>query len=391
MRIFFSVGEPSGDQHAAHLIEALQRRSPGVECVGFGGPLMEQAGCRLEFTLTNLAVMGFLRVLPLLRQFWGLYRNARRIFRENPPDAVVLVDFPGFNWWIARAAKAQGIPVYYFCPPQLWAWGAWRIKKVRKFIDHVLCCLPFEAEWYRGQGVAAECVGHPFFDEVRERKLDAGFLAAHQPARGESQRTVAVLPGSRNHEVHHNWPLQLEIMTRLQRRFGNLRFLVACYKESQRQYCAEQLAAWKTELPVELCVGKTSEIIELGDVCVLVSGSVSLEVLARTTPAVVIYHCTRLFSWFAQAVITCKYMTLPNLVVDRILMPEFPTVGNPEQKLAALIRVLSRWLEDPAERHRHRAELREVYERIGQPGATERVAEILLRHHAAASAIRRAA
>ena len=124
MRIFFSAGEPSGDQHSARLIRELQSRHPEFQAEGFGGPNMQNAGCQLHFELTELAVMGFLRVVPLLAKFRRLVQQAEAYFDTNPPDAVVLVDFPGFNWWIARAAKTRGIPVYYYLPPQLWGWLA---------------------------------------------------------------------------------------------------------------------------------------------------------------------------------------------------------------------------------------------------------------------------
>jgi lipid A disaccharide synthetase len=182
-----------------------------------------------------------LKVLPLLGKFISLSRQAGRIFRESRPDAVILVDFPGFNWWIARQAKALGIPVFYYCPPQLWAWAPWRVRKMRKLVDHVLCCLEFEAKWYRERGVPAEWVGHPFFDEIAEKELDVGFLEAHASGSRNPGPLVAILPGSRNHEVHGNFPIQLQIMAELHRRLPETQFLVACYKESQRQYCAEQL------------------------------------------------------------------------------------------------------------------------------------------------------
>ena len=123
MEIYFSVGEPSGDQHAASLIKEMKQRQTDLKCCGYGGPLMEEAGCDLHYPLTNLAVMGIWAVIPLLKQFCRLVFRAGRYFKEHRPDAVVLVDFPGFNWWIARKAKAAGIPVFYYMPPQLWAWA----------------------------------------------------------------------------------------------------------------------------------------------------------------------------------------------------------------------------------------------------------------------------
>src|SRR6476646_9664202 len=142
MKIFFSVGEPSGDLHGANLIRELRRRRPDCEFVGYGGPRMAAAGCDLHEDLTKLAVMWLLHALLNIHKFWNLASRADRYFRHHRPDAVVLIDYPGFNWWIARRAKAHGIPVFYYGVPQLWAWAGWRIKKMRRFVDHVLSKLP---------------------------------------------------------------------------------------------------------------------------------------------------------------------------------------------------------------------------------------------------------
>ena len=182
MKIFFSVGEPSGDLHGANLIRELKRRRSDFEFVGYGGPRMAAAGCQLHEDLTKFAMMWFFRVLLNLHYFWDLASRADRYFRHQRPDAVVLIDYPGFNWWIARRAKAHGIPVFYYGTPQIWAWAGWRIKKMRRFVDHVLCKLPFEEEWFRERGCHATYVGHPYFDELRGETLDAEFI--------ERQRTV---------------------------------------------------------------------------------------------------------------------------------------------------------------------------------------------------------
>jgi len=390
VKIFFSVGEPSGDQHAAHLVSELMSQRADVECVGFGGPLMRDAGCRIDFELTDLAVMGILKVLPLIQKFRGLVRQASEQFERERPDAVILVDFPGFNWWIARAAKKAGIPVFYYCPPQLWAWAPWRISKVKRFVDHVLACLPFEAEWYQKRGVPAQYVGHPFFDEIADKPLDRQFLEGQFAREG---RRIAILPGSRTHEVHSNFPVQIEVMRKLSQEFPDVRFLVASYKPAQRDYCEQLLKRKGGELPVEFYVGKTSEILELAECCLMVSGSVSLEVLARGVPAVVLYRADWFFALLARMLVTCRYMSLPNLVADRLLMPEHRIVESffLRQKTEAITNHLRTWLSDPLELARTMVPLNALRDSLMKTGATKNVAQYVLDQFTAPERTSRAA
>ncbi len=162
MRIFISAGEPSGDLHAANLIGSLRRQYPDARFEGFGGERMTAAGAHLLYPLANLAVMWFLQVFLNIVTFIRLVFMADRHFRDHKPDAVVLVDYPGLHWWIAARAKARGIPVFYFVPPQIWAWAGWRVKKVRRSIDLVLCSLPFEPPWYHARGSR-----RPFMSGIR--------------------------------------------------------------------------------------------------------------------------------------------------------------------------------------------------------------------------------
>ena len=207
--IFFSVGEPSGDQHAARLIREIHQLAPEIQCRGFGGADMRAAGCDIDVDLTQEAVVGLLEVLPKLRYFFKVAGQADQAFEHHDIDAVVLVDFPGFNWHIAKRAKRFGIPVYYYCPPQLWAWGGWRIRKMRRLIDHVLAVLPIEKKYFGHHGISTTYVGHPFFDAVHQSPLDQTILNRCEHDLAAGSRLVAVLPGSRNHEVHQNWPIFL--------------------------------------------------------------------------------------------------------------------------------------------------------------------------------------
>lgn len=375
MHVFFSVGEPSGDNHAAHLIHILKHRRSDLRVTGFGGPKMEQAGCRLLFPLTTMAVMGIIAVLPLIWKFYKLVKQAEQHFRTHKPDLVVLVDFPGFNWWIARKAKALGIPVIYYMPPQLWAWGSWRIRRVRKYVDLVLSGLTFETDWYAERKIPVMYVGHPFFDEVAEHRLDELFCREWD---SKETRTVAILPGSRKQEVRRCWPLLLNILQQLHARFPKVNFLVANYKEIQRQFCVEEYEKLQQALPVSFFVGKTSEIIEIADCAVMVSGSVSLEMVARRTPFVAMYRS----SWFTYfvgcIVIVCKYWSLPNLIAGRIVMPEIFSVGNPKPAIDSIVSEMSHWLANPAKLAAATAELDELRNRIHTTGATRRAAEVIL-------------
>lgn len=376
MRLFFSVGEPSGDLHAARLIRELRTLEPHLEVSGLGGPQMEGAGCAVHYRLTELAVMGLFAVLPMLGRFIGVLRQVGRWLDADRPDAVVLVDFPGFNWWVARMAKRRGIPVIYLLPPQMWAWASWRVHKMRRLIDWTLCALPFEHRWYQERGVPATLIGHPFFDEVSERRLDQTFLD-HQSQHPGSGPVVAILPGSRRQEVLVNFPVQLAVMHKLVERVPGIRFLVANYREPQREHCERVLAQQGADLPVEFHVGKTSEILETARVCLMVSGSVSLEVLARRRPAVVLYRVGWVNWIIGRLLIRCRYISLPNLLADRPLMPEFVLRTPTPEAVEEMTGLLTGWLTDSVQCRTKAAELEALAVQVTRPGATREAARWL--------------
>ena len=376
MRLFFSAGEPSGDQHSARLIRELQSRHPEFQAEGFGGPNMRDAGCQLHFELTELAVMGFLRVVPLLAKFRRLVKQAEAYFDTNPPDAVVLVDFPGFNWWIARAAKTRGIPVFYYLPPQLWGWAGWRVKRVRKWVDHVLCALPFEYDWYKARGVNATWVGHPFFDQVAERRIDTEAIAE---MRGTAKQTVVtLLPGSRNHEIEKNWPVMMEVVRRVQSVVSNIRWVVGSYRERQMQRCQELQAEAGLSTPLHYFVNQTPEAIEAGDCCYMVSGSISLELLGRRKPGMVIYRVPTIGRFFSKFLMKCRFITLPNLIADDEVMPEFISNGDPENDIQKMTATLLDWLQNPQSLAQRRAVMSDLADKATDTGATRRAADFLM-------------
>jgi lipid-A-disaccharide synthase len=390
MKIFFSAGEPSGDLHGANLIRQLRTRRPDVECVGYGGPLMAEAGCDLHANLTALAVMWILRALWHLPEFLTLASRADRYFRHHRPDAVVLIDYPGFNWWIARRAKAHGIPVFYFAPPQVWAWLQYRVKKMRRLVDHVLCGLPFEAEWFRAHGCNATLVGHPFFDEVRRQQLDEGFLEQAK-IRHKNRRLVTILPGSRTQEVTQNLDEFLKAAAIVRARVPDVWFAVAAFKSQHADFARERIA--QIGLPVEVHVGKTPELIHLAECCMAVSGSVSLELLYQKKPTVIQYRVGRIGYALQKRLRKSKYITLVNLLAtkdplgiaaasdkagpaaDRPLFPEFLSY---EDCSLAVASQMIRWLLDSEQREGLIAELAKLKARVGHGGASQTAAVYIL-------------
>ena len=379
-RLFFSVGEPSGDLHAANLIRAVQQISPSTTFRGLGGSRMIQAGLELDYDLTSLAVMGFAEVLPKLREFFRVADLAEQSFARGDVDGVVLIDFPGFNWHIARRAKKYGLPVFYYLPPQLWAWGGWRVKKMRRYVDHVLCNLPFETLWFQKRNVDAHYVGHPFFDAVAQQVLDVRFV---EKWRDNKTLQVAVLPGSRDHEVHNIWPLQLEVIRNLAAKHPQTQFLVAAIKDSHALWCRSQLKASDSKLPIHIFAGKTSEIIELSDCSLMKSGSVSLELMARGKPAAVMYHLSQTTYAMAKLLVKCKRMSLPNLIADEQVLPEFLSHGKLNSKSALrsiedVTQEMSRLLGDPEYRMTQRRNLNALASQFAKPGASNAAARFIM-------------
>ena len=308
---FLSAGEPSGDIHAAQLVEELKKRFPTARFVAYGGPQMQKAGCETPVMLTELAVMWFGRVLWNLRTFLGYLRDAKKFFEREKPDMVILVDFPGLNWLLAKRAKAAGIPVCYFMPPQVWGWAQWRVKKMQRFVDFVLCTLPFEEKWLHKHGVEAINIGHPFFAEVREKKIDNGFVRSLD-ADTPSRPILLVLPGSRNQEITNNIRDLITALKEVTRRVPSVRPMVGAFKASQAETVRAALAA--ENLPLPVYVGHTAELMSVCSAALAVSGSVSMELLAHRVPTVIYYRISRLAYIVMRRFRRVKYITLVNLL-----------------------------------------------------------------------------
>ena len=391
MRVFLSAGEPSGDHHAALLVRALRAARPDVECLGLGGPHMDAAGCRLVADMTRLAVMWFLRVLLNIHRFVDLARRAERSFLDRRPDVCVLVDFPGFHWWLAWRAKRHGIPVVFYCPPQVWAWAQWRVAKMRRLVDHVLSALPFEHEWFTTHGVRSTLVGHPFFDE-----LDA---AAADGSNRDDRPLVLLLPGSRSQEIEGVLGTLVRAAGLVRRHVPRARLAIGALhpRHAARITAAIGSSAAARELGIEVHAGRTRRLIAEATAAIACSGSVSLELLAARVPTVIVYRISGLAyvvqSWFRHA----RFITLVNLLACRVpvgpvrpvlwppatvppadpeaIYPEYLAVQDPAERAAGHV---VEWLVDPAARRRVGERIEAVAVAVARRGSATRAAAAVI-------------
>ena len=318
-QIFFSAGEPSGDAHAASLIKEIKSLNPAIRCVGYGGQLMQKAGLEMHHDLTQKAVMFLGFAASQLYFYYKLYRQTQKYFAENNIKAVVLVDYPGFNWWVARAARQQNIPVYYFMPPQLWAWGASRIKKMHRLVDYVFTTMPFETKWFQERDCQVIEIGHPFLEEAKHHKIDMDFV---EGLKSDEQPILTILPGSRDQEIAHNFDDLLSAVEKVQREAPNVRPMIAAFKQEHADAINQKLSERGLAIPVY--VGRTQELIRAAHFAIAVSGSVTMELMANGVPTVVYYKLHRIAHFVQRFFRRSRYITLVNLLGIEQFTPGSP-------------------------------------------------------------------
>lgn len=369
MHVFISAGEPSGDLHGSNLIGSLKQLDSNIAFSGLGGDRMIAAGITPLVHVKDLSVVGLLKVAERFFDLSHYLDLVRRHFKKNRPDVVVLIDFPGFNWWVAARAKEFKIPVIYFVPPQLWAWGGWRVAKMKKLVDKVLCNFEFEKQWFHARGVDADLVGHPYFDELMNRKIETGLVNA---IKSKGSPVIGILPGSRSQELHQNLGSQLQAAKLINKKFPSAQFHVACLHQRHADLVWEKMRNASLEnIPINIHSGTTKEIICASDCTISVSGSVSLELLQAAVPSAILYQASRPMIVLAKWLMKCRFISLPNLIADKEFFPEFVSHKPLGTELAMTI---CDWLENTEKMDLARKNLKGLWSLISKPGACDRAA-----------------
>jgi lipid-A-disaccharide synthase len=316
--IFISAAEPSGDAHCAGLITTLKQSGYNIEFVGVGGPKMAEAGCKLlEQTVVNAAMT--YKAFGQVGYFFKLIKRIRHFMQSNKVDLVVVCDSPAFNFHIAKAAKKAGLKTLFYVAPQLWAWGGWRIRKLRKYCDKLCCIMPFEQDWFSERGVDTTFVGNPLLDDMQFAV--GGFrrdYAVFDPSR---RLKIALMPGSRAAEINSLWKPMQQIALRIKEKYPAATFVtVAVDAERKRLLQRAQISGFECEYTIDA----VSDTAADADFAIVASGSVTLQVAAVGCPMAIMYQSSRiLWHLIGRWLVKTKFLSLPNILADKELVPEF--------------------------------------------------------------------
>lgn len=341
-KIAIVAGEASGDLLGAALIEALRRRFPTARFAGIAGPRMQSAGAMTIDSMSTLSVGGIVEVVKHLPAILSLRRRLIKACLAEKPDLFIGIDAPDFTLGVERRLKRAGITTVHYVSPSIWAWRPERIKTIRAAVNHMLLLLPFEEEIYRKAGIPATYVGHPLADQIPLASNQRAVRDVLEISHGK--RVIAILPGSRQREVEALAPLFVETAKRLFARYPEACFLVPFVSRETRQRFEQEI--WQQEsqeLPWRLMFGHSHEAMLASDVVLLASGTAVLECMLAHRPAVVSYRVAPLTYRLVKRKYLLPYVSLPNIIGKRHLVPEFlQEDANPEN----LVQAVSAYLDD---------------------------------------------
>ena len=359
MKYFLIAGERSGDVYGANLIVALLKKDPAAQIVCYGGDEMKAAGGELLSHYKESAFMGFYEVFTNLRVIKKKLNTCKKELLAFHPDAVIFIDYPGFNLRMAAFAKRQGLRTIYYISPKIWAWNKGRIKEIRSFVDKLLVIFPFEVPFYKSLNYPVEYVGNPLIEHIDSYELDTSFK------RSENHRwNIAFLPGSRKQEVEHS----IEMISKLAHQRKDLFFWIAGVDNLPIDLYDSIIGLSN----VRLVVGKTYEILNLCDAAIVTSGTATLETALWNIPQVVCYKAHPISYLIAKYLVQIKFISLVNLIVDKEIVKELIQKDYTSENVLREVDLL---LTDEKTRRKQLTDYQELNILLGQKNASEIVVE----------------
>ena len=358
MKFFIIAGEASGDMHGANLVRSIRHLMPSSSFEGFGGDRLKAEGVKIHRQLDKLNYMGFIEVVKNLRTIREGFKVCKKAIEENRPNALILIDYPGFNLRMARWAKKKGIRVFYYISPQVWAWKESRVKQMKKNIDRLLVILPFEKEFFAKHGMEVDFVGHPLIDEIEMRR---------QKAEIRKENVIALLPGSREQEIMHILPEMLKI----QEHFPEYHFIIG-------KAPGRTVAFYQTRFNLgnaKVWEEGTYKLLSRSKAALVGSGTATLETALLQVPQVVCYKANTISVRIARALIKVPYISLVNLILNKHAVKELIQAELNEKTLVSELKKL---LEEKSALSTIQQDYQELWNKLGGKGASETAAKLIV-------------
>lgn len=364
--VMIIAGETSGDAHGSHLVRAMNKKDPSLCFHGIGGKALRKEGVNILLDVKELSVVGITEVFAKLPKVLDAISIIKKNLQRLSPELIILIDYPDFNLHIASIAKKQGIPVLYYISPTIWAWRSGRIHKIKRVVDHMAVILPFEVEYYNRENIPATFVGNPLLDS---------FSPIEKISENESDPdpVIGLLPGSRVSEIERNLPYMLASASILQQRFKNMKFLLSVAPSISREWVESFANPYKNTCNIKIVPGDISEIFAKSTMIIAVSGTVTLETAMHGIPMVIIYRISPVSYMLGRALINVDHIGLVNIIANERVVPE---LLQKEASPGNIARTVGDILNNPQEFKRIQDKLAFVTSAMGEPGASEKTANI---------------
>ena len=370
-RILISAGEASGDLYAGAVTRGIKQLNPEAEVFGMGGDCLREAGGEVLFDIKDHSLMGFVEVLKKLPDVWKLRNAFIDLMEKRKPDVLLTIDYPGFNMRLAKLAKERGINVVYFIAPQVWAWRPGRAADVAKVTDKIACIFPFECDFYKSYGANIEFIGHPLVDTVKPSlsRKEAEELAGKRTG----HPLILLMPGSREMEIQRLLPVMLGAAKILKQKRPELDFAIPRAATIAKDILEDSVR--QAGLNIRLIEGHNYDVMSVADLAIVTSGTVTLEAAMCGLGCEILYKSSPVSFWIAKRVVKIPNIGLPNIVAGRQIEPELLQDDCTPDKIASTALELL----EPERFAQLQRDLMEVKDKLGEPGAVKRVAELVLR------------
>jgi lipid-A-disaccharide synthase len=370
-KIMFSAGEVSGDLHGAAIAKALKKIQPESKLFGFGGEKMRAAGVDILYDMQDYNVMGFWEVLKNLRRMFKLRDDLLKVIQREPPDLLILIDYPDFNWRLAKKAKKLGVPIFSYIPPSAWAWRKGRAKSVAKIADKIVAIFPFELAVYEAVGANIEFVGNPLIDSVKP-EMDKATAADYFDA-NLNNPNVLLLPGSRQQEVTILLPEMLKAAESIYAKYPETQFYLPAAATIPRAMLQKIIEPF--HIPIHITDTYTYDLMNICDVAVATSGTVTLEAALMELPTVVLYKMSPISYFIGKLLIHVTNFSLPNIIAGERIIPE---LLQQEVNTERITREMLALFKGTAGGAAVKLMLAQTKAKLGQPQAVDRIAKLMI-------------